>query len=248
MVSIAYLVPGTGLPDEEKQRRETVANDLVPADVSVIAAEDGPKSIESTIEEEWAVTGLARLVDRHEDEFDGFVIGCFGDPGLASLRELTRTPVVGPAETAFHTAAQVADTFACLDILDATEPQTHRMLREYGLSDRASVRVVDAPVGDIDHDSSDLIDRMIRIGRVAVEEDGADALVPGCMSLAFMQAGDEIGEELGVPFVDPVAISLETATTWARHGLTHSPTTYHPAPREKLGGLLDRSPPVDADD
>ncbi|MFB6187300.1 MAG: aspartate/glutamate racemase family protein [Halobacteriaceae archaeon] len=203
-----------------------------------MAADSGPQSIESTIEEEWSVSGLARLVDQYEADFDAFVIGCFGDPGLASLRELTTTPVVGPAESSFHTAAQLAETFACLDILDATVPQTHRMLREYGLQDFVSVRVVDAPVSDIDHDSSELVERMIAVSKTAIEEDGADAIVPGCMSLAFMQADDTIKQELGVPFIDPVAISLNTAATWANLDLSHSKRSYHPAPRDKLNDLL----------
>jgi allantoin racemase len=67
---------------------------------------------------------------------------------------------------------------------------------------------------------------MIDQATAAVAEDGAEAVVPGCMSLAYMQVHDKVAAELGVPFLDPLAISLETATMWARHGIQHSPITY----------------------
>lgn len=239
MVSIAYLVPGVGLDEEELNRRERIANEIVHDDVTILRAGEGPLSIENTVEEEWSVTGVLKLVADREDEFDAFVIGCFGDPGLAGARELTDVPVVGPAAASFHTAAQVADRFSCLTILDSTTPLTRRLIHEYGLNDRlASVRVVEAPVLDIDHDSDELVEDMIAIGESAVEEDGAEALVPGCMSLSFMQVHNRISDALGVPFLDPVTLGLETASMYARHGITQSPATYPKADRSKLDGLL----------
>lgn len=239
MTKIAYLVPGVGLDDDELDRREEIANDLVADDVTVLEAGNGPLSIENAVEEEWAAVGLLQLVGRYEDDFDAFVIGCFGDPGLAGARELTDVPVVGPASASFHTAAQLADRFSCLTILDSTVPMTERLVEEYHLDDQvASVRVVEAPVLEIDHDSDDIVQDMIETGRAAVEEDDAQALVPGCMSLAFMQVHDEIASALGVPFVDPVTVSLETASLWARHGLTQSPVAYPAADRSKLSALL----------
>jgi allantoin racemase len=248
VLSIAYLVPGVGLAGGELDRRERIANELVPDDVRVLEAGEGPLSIESTVEEEWSAVGVMRMIAEHEDEFDAFVIGCFGDPGLAAARELTETPVIGPASASFHTAAQVADRFSCLTILESTRPFTRRLVHEYGLGERlASVPVVEAPVLEIDHSSDALVEDMIATGRAAVEADGAEALVPGCMSLSFMQVHDEIADALGVPFIDPVTVGLETASTWARHGITHSGAAYPSADRSKLEGLLG-APAASADD
>lgn len=239
MVNLAYLVPGVGLDEAELDRRERIANEIVDDEVTILEAGEGPLSIESTVEEEWSVAGVLKLVADHEDEFDAFVIGCFGDPGLAGARELTDVPVVGPAAASFHTAAQVADRFSCLTILDTTTPLTRRLVHEYGLNDQlASIRVVEAPVLGIDHDSDDLVEDMITVGEAAVEEDDAEALVPGCMSLSFMQVHDRISDALGVPFLDPVTLGLETASLYARHGITQSPVAYPKADRSKLDGLL----------
>jgi allantoin racemase len=248
MASLAYVVPGVGLDDDELERRERIANDLVADDVTVIEAGEGPLSIESTVEEEWSTVGVMRTVAAHEAEIDAFVIGCFGDPGLAAARELTDTPVVGPAAASFYTAVQLADRFSCLTILESTKPFTRRLIHDYGLGDQlASVPVVEAPVLDIDHESNAIVQDMIDAGRAAVTEDGAEALVPGCMSLSFMQVHDEIAEAVGVPFIDPVTASLETASMWARHGITHSREAYPSADRSKLDGLLGADP-LTADD
>jgi len=241
MVDLAYLIPGVGLDEDELDRREGIANEIVDDDVTVLEAGEGPLSIESTVEEEWSVPGVLRLVADYEDEFDGFVLGCFGDPGLAGARELTDVPVVGPAAASFHTAAQVANRFSCLTILDTTTPLTRRLIHEYGLDDSlASIRVVEAPVLAIDHGSDELVEDIIAVGEAAVEEDGAEALIPGCMSLSFIQAHDRISDALGVPFLDPVTLGLETASLYARHGITQSPATYPSADRSKLDGLLNR--------
>jgi allantoin racemase len=241
MTEIAYLVPGIGLPAEERDRREAVANDLVGerASVTVLAADDGPTTIESAVEETWSVPGTVQLADAHRDDFDAMVIGCFGDPGLRPIRELLEIPVVGPAETTVHTAAQVADRFGWITILESTEPMSRHQAHEYGLGDRCvSVRSVDAPVESIDHDAEALADRMVTEGQAAVEEDGAEALFPGCMSLAFAQQHEAVQSALGVPFLDPAALSLEQAATWARHGVAGSARTYPAPDRSKLDGLL----------
>lgn len=243
MVDVCYLVPGVGLPDAERQRRERVANELTPAgvDVRVVEADGpGPKSIESAVEEFWCVIGSMRTAHRIQSEFDALVIGCFGDPGIRPLRELLSIPVVGPAETTVHTAAQVADQFSWLTILDETVPMSREQVHEHHLADRCvSVRSVDAPVLSIDHGSDDLVERMIDEGRAAVEEDGAEALFPGCMSLSFAQRHAEIEEAVGVPFLDPATLALEQAGVWARHGVAQSSKSYPEPNWEKLDDLLD---------
>lgn len=239
-VDIAYLGATTGKETAEIERRERVANEMVDANVTYLTVDSGPLSVESDVEDAWGAAELMPLVDRHSDDFDGFVIGCFGEPGLRPLRELTEKPVLSTAEPSLHTAAQVATRFSVLTILGSTEPKAREQVHEHHLSDKlASVRVVDAPVLSVDHESDSLVDRMRETGRLAVEEDGAEALIPGCASLSFMQAHDELTADLGIPFLDPVRIGLATAQLWAEHGIAQSPSAFPPAPREKLDELLD---------
>jgi len=241
MTDIAYLVPGTGLHTEELQRRERIANELTAtSNVRVVqSGERGPTSIESGVEEAWCVLDSMRKAHEIRDEFDAVVVGCFGDPGLRPLRELLKLPVVGPAQATIYTAVQVADRFSWLTILDETIPMSREQAHEYGLADECvSVRSVDASVESIDHESDELVERMVDVGRKAVEKDGAEALFPGCMSLSFAQRHGEIEERVGVPFLDPATIALEQASLWAAHGIAQSKQTYPTPQFEKLGGLL----------
>lgn len=238
-INIAYLGATTGKEVAEVERREQVANKMVDADVTYLTVESGPLSVESDVEEAWGAAELMPLLDSHRDAFDAFVIGCFGEPGLRPLRELTEKPVLSTAEPSLHTAAQLGTRFSVLTILESTEPKAREQVHEHHLSDKlASVRVVDAPVLSVDHESDSLIERMRETGRLAVEEDGAEVVIPGCASLSFMQAHDDLSSSLGIPFLDPVRIALATAQLWVTHGISHSPAAYPPAPREKLDGLL----------
>lgn len=243
MVDIAYLIPGVGLSAEEQSRREDIANGLVRADVTVVeSGGPGPTSIESAVEEYWCVTGTMRKIWEIREEYDAVVIGCYGDPGLRPVRELVDLPVIGPAEATIHTATQIGDRYGWLTILEETIPTSHELADRYGLGEEcAAIYSVDASVEDIEHDSHELVDRMIEVGHRAVTEADADVLFPGCMSLAFMQVHEEVESELPVPFLDPATLALETAETWARHGISQSPSAY-PNPRyEKLGALIGDS-------
>ena len=89
---------------------------------------------------------------------------------------------------------------------------------------------------------------MVSTGAAAVEQDGAEVLFPGCMSLAFMQVHDEVADRLGVPLLDPATIVLEQATTWGRHGNVQSAATYPEPNYGKLDALLGAPTAEPADD
>lgn len=239
MTDLAYLIPGRGLDEAELDRREDIANDLTDAAVSVVDADDGPLSIESEVEHEWCIQSLLSLLRANRDNYDGFVIGCFGDPGLAAAREFVDKPVVGPASATFHTAAQLSDQFSCLTIRSTPASKRRQIFADHLSSRLSSVRVVEQGVLDVSHESPEATQKMRREAEAAVKEDGAESVIPGCMSLAFMQVHDRIAEDLGVPFLDPVRISLGTAAMWADQGLRHSRVTYPTFSEEREVSLFE---------
>ena len=69
--------------------------------VAAVTARMGPAAIESHYDEALSVPGLLAEIARAQDAdpaADGFVVACFGDPGLDTARELARGPVVGITE------------------------------------------------------------------------------------------------------------------------------------------------------
>src|SRR5262249_57270859 len=66
----------------------------------------GPVSIEGHYDEAVSVLGLLDEVRNGEGQgMDGYVVACFGDPGLLACREVARGPVLGIAEAAMHAAS-----------------------------------------------------------------------------------------------------------------------------------------------
>src|SRR4030095_8265564 len=81
----------------------------------------GPVSIEGHYDEAVSVLGMLEEVRKGEEEsVDGYVIACFGDPGLRAAREIARGPVLGIAEAAMHAASFVAAGFSIVAPLART--------------------------------------------------------------------------------------------------------------------------------
>ena len=81
----------------------------------------GPVSIESHFDEAVSALGVVEEVLAGEREAtDAYIIACFGDPGLYAARELTRAPVIGIAEAAFHIASLISTRFSVVTTLPRT--------------------------------------------------------------------------------------------------------------------------------
>ena len=87
------------------------ARRVAAAGTQIVAANPsmGPPSIEGWYDEALALPGLlAEIASGEVDGCDGYVIACFGDPGLFAAREVARGPVLGIAEAAMHAASLIA--------------------------------------------------------------------------------------------------------------------------------------------
>ncbi|MCC7425795.1 MAG: hypothetical protein IT557_02720 [Alphaproteobacteria bacterium] len=78
-------------------------------------------------------------VERAEaEEYDGILLGNFGDPGLRAAREIASVPVLGLCETALLTACQMG---ASVGLVISNDKHATRMLENvasYGLSSRVA--------------------------------------------------------------------------------------------------------------
>lgn len=73
----------------------------------------GSVSIECHYDEALSVVGLLEEICQGEVEgVDGYVIACFGDPGLLAAREIAKGCVIGIAEAAMHTASLISTGFS----------------------------------------------------------------------------------------------------------------------------------------
>ena len=172
--------------------------------------------------------------------YDGYVIACFGDPGLLAARELARGPVIGIAQAAMHMASLVGTRFSVVTTLARTMGQAWHLAEAYGMKRFcANVRACEIPVLELDEPGSSARERILDECRRALAEDGSDTIVLGCAGMADLC--QHISQVLGVPVVDGVAagtqlveslVNLRLATS--KHG-----ELAHPLPKPMTGLLAD---------
>jgi len=163
------------------------------------------------------------------DGADAVCLYCFSDPGFDACRELLHVPVVGGAQAAVLLASQLALGFSVLTTSARRIPQKKNFLRALGADPAriASVRGVELPPG-ASRERSEIIEILEACGRRCVEEDGAGAVILGCLGFAGM--GAELTERLGVPVIDPAAALIATAESLVVQGLSHSKRSWPDPP------------------
>lgn len=192
----------------------------------------GPESIESHYDEALSVPGVLSAIRRGEREgVDGYVIACFGDPGLDAAREVAAGPVVGIAEAAMHTASHLGRSFSVVTTLGRTIGRASDLAERYGMQRFCrGIHACEVPVLDLDTDPNAL-KVITEACREALESDGSDAIVLGCAGMADMC--EHISAELGVPVVDGVTAGTLTVQSLVRMGLRTSKRGEYATPPPK---------------
>ncbi|GAB4584704.1 aspartate/glutamate racemase family protein [Nocardia sp. IFM 10818] len=180
----------------------------------------GPASIESHYDEALAVPGLLAEIARGEAEgADGYVIACFGDPGLDAARELARGPVIGMAEAAYQAASHLGRGFSVVTSLSRTEGRALDLAERYGMQRFClGVHSAEIPVLELEDPTARTV--IADACRDAVHADNSDAIVLGCAGMADLC--EYLTREVGVPVVDGVAAATLTVQSLVTMGLRKS--------------------------
>ena len=184
--------------------------------------EKGPKVIESEYDRDYAAHYVVNEVVKAEKEgFDAIIINCFDDPGLHASREVCSTLVLGIGETSITTALLLGYRLAIISTGINAKLLYYRRAIELGIEKRvAYTSGIDVGVLDLRKDEDRVVKLLIREGRKAVDEYGADVIVLGCGG--FIGMARRLSEELGVPVVDPTETTFKVAESLAKIGVKHS--------------------------
>lgn len=238
-MKILYVVPGpmskTELGEEELKRRKRILQDKAEKRtvIDIVDIEEGPISIESAYEEYLSIPGtVERVVQAEKDGYDGVILGCYGDPGIDAIREMVKIPVVGPGETSMVMAAMLGHKFSIITVMGSVVPSLEKLAKVVSVDRKlASVRSINIPVLDLRKDVKATKRRIMEEARQAVEEDRADVIILGCMSLAFMGITDEIQDQLRIPVVNPAFVSLKILEALISSHLSHSKKAFPYPPK-----------------
>jgi Asp/Glu/hydantoin racemase len=169
----------------------------------------------------WAAWRLA-----HDDATaQAIVVGCFGDPGSAALREVSGLPVVGLAEAAFVEAAEHG-RFAIVTGGARWAPMLARLARSLGHEDAlAGIHTVAPSGAELAADPASARRLLAQACRDAARLTGADAVILGGAGLAGMAA--LLQPQLSVPLIDSVEAGARQAASMAAEARTRMPEGFH---------------------
>lgn len=138
---------------------------------------------------------------------DAVVLACFGDPGLAALREIESVPVFGMAEAACLTAAENGRRFAIVTGGHRWVPMLNEFVAGIGLAGQlAGVRAVTPTGGEIAADPPASAALLAAACRDVAKETHADVIVLGGAGLAGI--APQVAASASVPIIDALAASV----------------------------------------
>lgn len=213
-------------PNSSQTVTDGIAQAIAPlqgmgAPIECLTLAEGPPGIESQAQADETIAPMLRLAASLEDTAAGFVIACFGDPGVHALRDRTAKPVLGIQETAIASALTLGQRFGIVAILPASIPRHLRSLGAMGVLDRlAGDRALGLGVAELaDPDTTQA--RLIDTGRALRDEDGADVLILGCAGMARYRGVLE--QALGLPVIDPCQAAAAMMLGRIKLTQTHRP-------------------------
>jgi allantoin racemase len=214
----------------------------VGTEIIAVSPPMGPASIESHYDEALAVPGILHEITHDGmlgERIDGYVIACFGDPGLDAARELAAGPVVGIAEAAMHAATMLGRRFSVVTTLGRTTGRAWDLASHYGFREHcASVYACEVPVLELEEPGSEASSLIEALARRAIDEDEADCIVLGCAGMADLC--HRLSQNLGVPVIDGVSAAVGMVETLVRMRVSTSRREEYARPRPKVyEGLLE---------
>jgi allantoin racemase len=185
-------------------------------EIDCVTLKEGPPGIESQQHVDGVIAPMVRLVREKEAGYDAFVIACYSDPGLHSVREATAKPVLGISECGVLTALTLGQKFGVIAILQKSIPRHLRYLGAMGVMDRLAAELpVGLPVVELS-DEKKTFGRMVEVAKALRDVHGANVVIMGCAGMARYRK--RLQDEVGLPVVEPSQAAVGMAIARIRIG------------------------------
>jgi len=177
--------------------------------IDCVTLKEGPPGIETQQHVDGVVQPLLSLVRQKETQYAAFVIACYSDPGLHSVREATKKPVLGISECGILTALTLGQKFGVIAILQKSIARHLRYMGALGVMERLAGELpVGLGVTEL-ADEKRTFGRMVEVGKALRSAHGADVIVMGCAGMARYRK--PLQDEIGIPVVEPTQAAVAMA-------------------------------------
>jgi len=177
--------------------------------IDCVTLKEGPPGIETQQHVDGVVAPMLRLVREKDAEYAAFVIACYSDPGLHSVRESTRKPVLGISECGILTALTLGQRFGVIAILQQSIARHLRYVGALGVTERLAAELpVGLPVVELSNEEK-TFGRMVAVGKTLREQHGADVVIMGCAGMARYRK--PLQDAIGIPVVEPTQAAVTMA-------------------------------------
>lgn len=229
------IVMGEYPPEEGERRRQAVLNCASPGTevgFAVIKATFFRRS-NSQVNSLSAGPLVAEVAVKAEaDGYDAVVPFGTLDAGVELSRNLVRIPVVGAGQSVMHLGVQLSNRLGIIAYEEKSITFMRKQLHAWRVADSVvGIRSIQIPLPESTKSRSAMRQRFIEVARDLIDNYDAEILVPmGVTMVPVQYAPAEFEKELGVPVMDALKTSIQTAEMLVRMGLTHSTRSYPRVP------------------
>jgi len=150
------------------------------------------------------------------------------DAGVELSRNLVKIPVVGAGQSVLHLGAQLTNRLGVIAYEDKSVPFMRKQIHAWRVADYVvGIRGIGIPLPESSKNRDAMRGRFIEVARYLIDQCEAEVIVPmGVTMVPVQYSPQEMEQELGVPVMDALKTSIQTAEMLVRMGLTHSMRTY----------------------
>ncbi len=183
MKTIAFINPNSTVA-MTNSCVETLRSELPEfCQVKGITNHNGPEAIQGEEDGFAAIPGLLSEIEKNSD-CDGFIIGCFDDTGLAEARLISRKPIIGIGQSAFHMAALRHGEFCVLTTLEISIPVIKENIKSLGFSNLCKdVMASGVPVLELENNPTNAANTLSECIKTIEVFDPETAVVLGCAGM-----------------------------------------------------------------
>jgi allantoin racemase len=182
--------------------------------IECVTLAEGPPGINSQQDGDSIIAPMLKLMRSREKDCAAFVIACYGDPGIDSMREASSRPVFGIAESAVLTALTMGQRFGVIALSAGSVSRQLRKIGSFGVTERLA-RILPLEMSAADTmDESKTFNRMVACGKALRDVHGANVVIMGCAGMAGYRT--PLQDAIGLPVVEPTQAAVGMAIARVR--------------------------------